>query len=196
MECIHTHKRLCKSNTHHIMQTKITTHKLMLVFMTVTHHRKPNFHQKKKFFCAVEGDSTATHTSHLHQLANTALKAVCHSVIFTRAATKCEAVRIMICYPLHQSKARIIPSLQKSSTESIQSLSTVPQVFLFPHNNFCTKIITLWTVCLWPPCTVISDPHFRERFGEGSLAFEHSSHLFPPTPGLFKVDRLVSHWQR
>lgn len=37
------------------------------------------------------------HTSHLNQLANTALKAAYHSKIFTRAATKHEAVRTMIC---------------------------------------------------------------------------------------------------
>lgn len=134
------------------------------------------------------------HTPHLNQLANTALKAVYHSVIFTRAATKHEAVKTTICYPLHQHKARITPSLQKSSTESIQRLSTVPWVFLFPHNDFCIKILTLIMVCLWPPSIIISDPHFRERFGEDSLACEHSSHLSSSTLGLFKVDRLVSHW--
>lgn len=169
-----------KNPSHYANKNYCTTQKLILVFMTVTHHRKPNFHQikkKKNLFWAVEGDSMAIHRSHLNQLANTALKAVYRGVIFTRAATKHEAVRTTICYTLHQCKARITPSLQKSSTESIQRLSTVPCVFLFPPSDFHIKIITLRTVCLWTPCIIISDLNFGERFGEYSLAFEHSSHL-------------------
>lgn len=112
----HTQKIMqIKNPSHYANKNYSTTHKFMLVFMTVTHHRKPNFHQieekknKPHHFWAVEGDPIATHTSHLNQLANTALKAVCHSMIFTRAATKHEAVRTMICYPLHQCEARVTP---------------------------------------------------------------------------------------
>lgn len=37
-----------KNPSHYANKNYSTTHKLILVFMTVTHHRKPNFHQIKK----------------------------------------------------------------------------------------------------------------------------------------------------
>lgn len=93
-------------------QNPITLCKQKLLYYTQAHVSLYDSHtpqetqlppkKKKNYsFCAVEGDSTATHTPHLHQLANTALKAVYHSVIFTRAVTKHEAVKTMLCYPLH-----------------------------------------------------------------------------------------------
>lgn len=45
--------------------------------MTATRHAKPNAHHiKKHHFWAAKGGSTATHTTHLNQPANTALKAI------------------------------------------------------------------------------------------------------------------------
>lgn len=42
----HTQKIMqIKNPSHYANKNYSTTHKFMLVFMTVTHHRKPNFHQ-------------------------------------------------------------------------------------------------------------------------------------------------------